>query len=126
MTSAELAVQWIEAWIRMDLEWLRQHLAPDFVHVSPLGRFEDRDTCLAAVEPMARKSVVDLEVRDVISSGDQAAVRFENRTPRGIVESCDWVRVENGVIKEIRSFYDSVRIREILSPADQKSLDGPY
>ncbi len=122
--SAELAVHWIEAWIRMDLEWLRQNLAPDFVHVSPFGRFDDRDTYLAAVEPMARKSVVELAVKDVIASGDQAAVRFENRTAKGVVESCDWVRVEHDRIKEIRSFYDSVLIREVLSPDEQRRLDG--
>ncbi len=81
--SAELAVGWIEAWIKMDMEWLRQRLAPDFVHVSPLGRFEDRESYLAAVEPMARKSVVKLTVKDVVASGNQAAVRFENRIPKG-------------------------------------------
>ena len=48
---------WLEAWIKMDLEWLRQPLAPDFVHVSPLGRLEGRESHLATVEPMARKSV---------------------------------------------------------------------
>jgi hypothetical protein len=124
--SAELAVLWIEAWIKMDMEWLRQRLAPDFVHISPFGRFEDRDSYLAAVEPMARKSVVELTVKDVIASENQAAVRFENRTPKGVVESCDWVRVENDLIKEIRSFYDSAMIREVLSPAEQESLDGSY
>jgi ketosteroid isomerase-like protein len=124
--SAELAVLWIEAWIKMDMTWLRQRLAPDFVHVSPFGRFEGRDSYLAAVEPMARKSVVELTVKDVIASGNQAAVRFENRTPKGVVESCDWVRVENDLIKEIRSFYDSAMIREVLSPAEQESLDGSY
>jgi hypothetical protein len=67
----------------MDMEWLRQRLAPDFVHVSPFGRFEDRESYLAAVEPLARKSVVELRVKDVIASGNQAAVRFENRTPEG-------------------------------------------
>ncbi len=122
--SAELAVLWIEAWIRMDMNWLRQRLAPDFVHVSPFGRFEDRESYLAAVEPLARKSVVELKVKDVIASGNQAAVRFENRTPKGVVESCDWVRVENDQIKEIRSFYDSATIREVLSPAEQERLDG--
>jgi hypothetical protein len=43
-----------------------------------------------------------------------------------VVESCDWVRVENDLIKEIRSFYDSAMIREVLSPAEQESLDGSY
>ncbi len=124
--SAELAVGWIEAWIKMDMEWLRQRLAPDFVHISPFGTFEDRESYLAAVEPMARKSVVELTVKDVIASGNQAAVRFENRTPKGVVETCDWVRIENDRIKEIRSFYDSVKIRDVLSPAEQESLDNSY
>ena len=122
--SAELAVGWIEAWIRMDMEWLRQHLAPDFIHTSPFGRLEGRDSYLATVEPMARKSVMELTVKEVIASGNQAAVWFENRTPNGVVESCDWVRVESDLITEIRSFYDSAKIREVLSPAEQKSLDG--
>jgi ketosteroid isomerase-like protein len=124
--SAKLARGWIEAWIRMDLEWLRRHLAEDFVHVSPFGRFEDRESYLAAVEPMARKSVVELVIKEVVATGDQAAIRFENRTPKGIVESCDWIRVENDRIKEIRSFYDSATIRDVLSPDDQESLDGSY
>ncbi len=75
---------------------------------------------------MARKSVVQLTVNDVIATGNQAAVRFENRTPKGVVESCDWVRVENDLIKEIRSFYDSALIRDVLSPGEQDSLDGSY
>ncbi len=124
--SAELARGWIEAWIRMDLDWLRRRLAPDFVHVSPFGRFEDRESYLATVTPMARKSVVELRIKNVIASGNQAAVWFENRTPNGVVDSCDWVRVENDQIREIRSFYDSTMIREVLPPADQESLGGSY
>ncbi len=124
--SAELAAGWIEAWKRFDMEWLRKRLAPDFVHVSPFGRFEDRESYLAAVEPLARKSVMELAIKETIASGDVAAVRFENRTPKGVVESVDWVRVEGDSIKEIRSFYDSARIREVLSADEQESLDGSY
>ena len=121
-----LAVGWIEAWIRMDLDWLRRHLAPDFVHVSPFGRFDDRESYLAAVEPMARKSVAELRILDVVGRGDKAVIRFENVTPKGGVETCDWVRVDGDVIREIRSFYDSARIREVLSPDEQETLDGSY
>ena len=124
--SAELAVQWIGAWIRMDMEWLRRHLVPEFVHISPFGRFDDRDSYLAAVEPMARKSVQELSIQETVASGDLAVVRYENRTPGGVVEACDWVRVEGDSIREIRSFYDSARIREVLSAEDQESLDGAY
>lgn len=124
--SAELARGWIEAWRRMDLDWLREHLAPDFVHVSPFGRFEDRETYLDAVEPMARKTVMELTIRDVIATGGRAAIRFENRTPAGVVETVDWVRVEGDVIVEIRSFYDTVRVRDVLSTDEQERLDGSY
>jgi hypothetical protein len=86
-SSADLAVGRIEAWIPMGMEWLRQRLAPEFVHVSPFGGFEGRESHLAAVEPRARKSVLKLKVKDVIASDDRAAVRFENRTTSGVVES---------------------------------------
>jgi hypothetical protein len=122
--SARLAAGWIEAWVRMDLDWLRKHLAPDFVHVSPFGRLEGRDSYLATVEPMARKSVMELSIREVVASGDQAAVWFVNKTPGGEVETCDWVRVQGDLIREIRSFYDPSAVRETLTPDEQKSLDS--
>lgn len=124
--SAELAAGWIEAWIRMDMEWLKQRLAPDFVHTSPFGRLAGRDVYLETVEPMARKSVQELEIKKVIASGNQAAVWFENRTPEGVVPSCDWVRVEDGLIKEIQSFYDTARVRKVLSPDEQENLGSSY
>ena len=122
--SCELARGWIEAWRDFDMAWLRRTLAPDFVHVSPFGRFEDRESYLTAVEPMARKSVMDLTIKEIVGSGNLAAIRFENRTAKGVVETCDWVRVEGDVIKEIRSFYDTAAIREILSADEQEGLDG--
>ncbi|MEZ4417199.1 MAG: SRPBCC domain-containing protein [Gemmatimonadota bacterium] len=122
--SAELAVGWLEAWMRFDMDWLRTRLAPDFTHTSPFGRFEDRESYLAAVEPMARKSVVEIQIKHVISTGDQAAVWFTNVTPQGGVESCDWVRIEGDVIKAIQSFYDTATVRAVLSPSEQRTLDG--
>lgn len=123
-SAAELARGWIDAWIRMDLEWLREFLSPDFVHTSPFGRLEGRDQYLQTVVPLARKSVRELVIQEVIASGDQAAIWFENRTPGGVVPSCDWVRTRAGIILEIRSFYDSLSIREVLSGEEQDSLAG--
>ncbi|MDH3494254.1 MAG: nuclear transport factor 2 family protein [Acidobacteriota bacterium] len=122
--SAKLARGWIEAWTRMDLQWLRERLAPDFVHTSPFGRLEGREPYLETVEPMARKSVRQLDIKRIIASGDQAAVWFENRTPRGIVPTCDWIRTRDGLITEVQSFYDSASVREVLTPDEQKELGG--
>ena len=123
-SSAELARGWIEAWTRMDLRWLRERLAPDFVHTSPFGRLEGRESYLETVEPLARKSVQELDIKQIIATGDQAAVWFENRTASGIVPSCDWIRTRDGLITEIQSFYDSEKVREVLSPDEQRELDG--
>jgi ketosteroid isomerase-like protein len=122
--SAALARGWIEAWIRMDIDWLRRRLTPDFVHVSPFGRLEGREAYLDVVEPLARKSVQELRVKGVIGRSDQAAVHFENRTPEGVVDSCDWLFVEDGRIKKVRSFYDTSRIRKVLSESEQNMLDS--
>lgn len=122
--SGALARGWIEAWKAMDLDWFREHLAPDFVHTSPFGRLEGRDHYLATVEPMARKSVQKLDIERVIADGDEAAIWFVNRTPAGAIPSCDWVRVADGRIREIQSFYDSAAVRDVLSPDEQDTLDG--
>lgn len=124
--AAQLAAGWFEAWRTYDMEWLRRHLAPDFVHVSPFGRFDEREAYLAAVEPMARKSVAELVILETITRGDVAVVRYENRTPNGAVEVCEWIRFAGDVIREIRAYYDSAAIRELLSADEQASLDGGY
>lgn len=120
--SAALARGWIEAWKRMDLRWLRRHLADEFVHVSPFGRLEGREPYLATVEPLARKSVMELVIRDVVAEGDRAAIWFENRTPDGVVPTCDWVRIDGDRIVEIRSFYDPGAVRGTLSLEEQERL----
>ena len=122
--SAELAVGWIEAWIKMDIAWLKAQLAPDFVHTSPFGRLQGRDNYLATVAPMAKKSVQQLTIKDVIAAEGQAAIWFENQTPEGAIPSCDWIRVEHDLIKEIQSFYDSAKVRKVLSPGEQDDLGG--
>lgn len=45
--SSNLAVGLIETWIKMDMKWLRHRRAADSVHVSPCGRFEERESCRA-------------------------------------------------------------------------------
>ncbi len=122
--TAALARGWIEAWIRMDLDWLAENLAPDFVHTSPFGRLTGRDHYLATVEPLARKSVNELAIRDVVADGDRAAVRFDNRTGAGTIPTCDWIRVENDRIAEVWSFYDPGAVRDVLSDDEQGDLSG--
>ena len=124
MDAAALARGWIEAWVRMDMVWLRHRLHPDFVHESPFGRLEGRDLYLETVEPLARKSVRELRIIDVLADGERAAIRFVNRTAEGEVPSCDWLRVRDGLILDIRSFYDASAVRSVLTSDEQDRLGG--
>ncbi len=108
----QLARTWLRAWDTGDLSLLR--LAPNFVHTSPFGRIEGADEYLRIVEPMSRKSVRGITVTDVIASKDRAAITYAVETTAGTVEACDWVFVENGLIREVNSYYDSVTNRAAL------------
>lgn len=111
-SPAEVARTWLHAWDTGDLSLLR--LTPDFVHTSPFGRIEGAEEYLRVVEPMSRKSVVGITVRDVLEGGDRAAITYEVETTAGRVEACDWVFVEGDRIREVVSYYDSVTNREAL------------
>jgi hypothetical protein len=111
-SPGSLARSWLRAWDTGDLSLFR--LAPDFVHTSPFGRIEGAEEYLRIVVPMSRKSVRSITVRDVIEGEGRAAITYELETPKGTVEACDWVFVENGRIREVNSYYDSVTNRAAL------------
>ena len=90
-SPGELARTWLRAWDTQDLSLLR--LAPDFVHTSPFGRIEGAEEYLRIVEPMSRKSVQKIVVKDVLEGDGRAAITYEVETPKGNVEACDWVFV---------------------------------
>lgn len=111
-SPASIARTWLRAWDTHDLSLLR--LAVDFVHTSPFGRIEGAEEYLRIVEPMSRKSVQKITVRDVIEGEDRAAITYELKTPAGTVEACDWVYVKDGRIREVHSYYDSITNRKAL------------
>ena len=111
-SPAEMARTWLRAWKTGDLSLLR--LTPDFVHTSPFGRIEGAEEYLRIVEPMSRKSVLDIHVKDVLEGEGRAAITYEIETPAGNVEACDWIFVEGDRIREVNAYYDSVTNRKAL------------
>ncbi|MFQ5552033.1 MAG: hypothetical protein ACE5FJ_12440, partial [Gemmatimonadales bacterium] len=86
----------------------------DFVHTSPFGRIEGAEEYLRIVEPMSRKSVRGITIKDVLEGEGRAAITYELETTAGIVEACDWIFVENDRIREVNAYYDSVTNRAAL------------
>ena len=58
-------------------------------------------------------------MKDVLEGDDRAAITYELETPAGPVEACDWIFVENGRIREVNSYYDSVTNRAALDSIPQ-------
>ena len=103
--SERLARAWIDGWNAGKPEGIP--LATDFTHTSPLGVIKGRDDYLAQVKPMAAKNVLSLRIIKILSGADEAAVWYEVTTPNGILQACDWVQAEDGMIVAVTSFYDA-------------------
>ena len=48
---------------------------------------------------------------DVLAGEGRAAISYQLETPAGTVDACDWIFVENGRIREVNAYYDSVTNR---------------
>ena len=104
-----LAKVWIQCWNEGTPDLIP--LAENFTHTSPFGRVEGRQTFLDWVKPMAERNVMELRILRTLSSSNEAAIHFEMQTPKGLIQVCDWIVVEDGQITEIHSFYDATELR---------------
>jgi hypothetical protein len=74
------------------------------------------------VVPLAQKSVQKLVIKRVLAEQDPAVIWFENHTPEGVIESCDWLFITGDQISTIQSFYDSSPVRQVLNDEEQDEL----
>ncbi len=80
--------------------------APDVTFESPLStRVTGRGAVIEALTAIM-PAVVGVTVRDHIAEGEFVATRFELQTPFGPIDVFDRFRVINGLLAEIRPFYD--------------------
>jgi hypothetical protein len=122
-SPGEVARTWLRAWDTGDLTLLR--LTPDFVHTSPFGRIQGAEEYLRIVEPMSKRSVVGITVRDVLEGEGRAAIAYELETTAGKVDACDWIFVDDaGRIREIMAYYDSATNREALRGGPDRYPDA--
>ena len=104
MTAADLARAWIDGWNAGTPDDIP--LADDFTHSSPYGTVSGRQKYLEWVKPLAAQNVAELRVVSVLGGGDEAAIWFEMDSGGQVVKTVDWVRVRDGQIVSIQSFYD--------------------
>ena len=89
--------------------------AADVTFESPLApRVTGRDAVLEALRAIL-PAVVGVTVRDHIAEGEFVASRFELATPFGRIEVFDRFRVINGLLAEIRPYYDPRPITNVAT-----------
>ena len=98
--SENMAAAWFRAFENKDLSTLA--LADDFVHSSPYGDIEGRQTYLDLVNTNKEAFFSPvIEILDIIDGGDSYAVRYlVNGNP-----ACDCIYVRGGEIAHIHSYY---------------------
>ena len=98
--SSEVVNGWFEAFRLRDLSKLK--LAEDFVHASPYGEINGRETYLNLVNENSEAFFSPvIEILDVLECGDRYAVRYlVNQNP-----ACDCIYVQEDQISRIYSYY---------------------
>jgi glyoxylase I family protein len=81
-------------------------LAGDATFESPLAaRVTGRDAVLESLRGLL-PAILGITVRDHVAGGEYVATRFELETPFGRIEVFDRFRVVNGLLAEIRPYFD--------------------
>lgn len=99
-SNKKIAEDWFGAFQTKDISKLK--LAVDFVHISPFGEVNGRETYLNLIKesPEAFFSS-EIKIIDIFDCEDKFSIRYlvDDRP------ACDCIYIENGEIKKIYSYY---------------------
>ena len=100
--KTNLAVAWLDVFHNQDISQLERILADDFVHTSPFGEIQGKQTYLDVVRQNAEAFFSKkIEIRDVIEDDAKSAIRYVV----GEMEACDCVYIRNDQISKICAYY---------------------
>ena len=98
--NRKLVEDWFGAFEAKDVSMLG--LAKDFVHSSPFGEIEGRESYLKLIEDNKEAFFANkIEVLDIIEDGEKLCARYTV----GGRPACDFFYIEKGKIAKIYSYY---------------------
>jgi limonene-1,2-epoxide hydrolase len=111
MTPVEIAVAYIEAFGKRDMETAARYVADDIEFRSPMTRISGADGYLEAVGGFAQH-VDGVDILAAVGDGENAMIMYEMRTgPFGTVPAADHFVIRDGRIASNRLVFDTHRIR---------------
>ena len=107
-SAGEILKQFYDAAIARDLARARTYLADDLVFVGLFQTYRSADDYIATFTGLLQITV-GLQVKTIISEGDEAAIFFELETmapAEGVVLVAEWHQIRNGRIAHVESAFD--------------------
>ncbi|GGR74209.1 hypothetical protein J2S40_001210 [Nocardioides luteus] len=105
-TPAELAEAYVTSWQERDFTRLRSLLADDVSFVGPLATIDNADECVAGLQGMSR-ILEKIEVKERLADDSSVITWFDLHTAAADpAPTANWMRVEDGLITEIRVAFD--------------------
>ena len=107
-----IAIAYLEACSRKDLQAVEALLAPQMVFVGPAARVTGAAAYLAVLKRLG-PVWVSSDVKKIFAEGDDvcAVYDFVTNTPAGRVPIVEWLRIENGLIAAVEIFFDRVSFK---------------
>ena len=122
-----VALAYIDACGRKDLEAVAALLAPDLTFTGPGNHLSGAAPYLAVLRRIGSVWVRS-EIKRVFSDGPEVCVIYDfvTDTPAGSVPIVEWLRVEDGRIASVKLFFDRVTFQpaseEVVRRMSQASL----
>lgn len=105
MNIKDLVATWFDKWEKGD--FLNLPVSQNFTHSSPYGTIDGKESYVNLVDANKDKFLGHhFEIHNEIYSGNQACVRYTATQGDFRLEVSEWYFVKNGLIEEIRSYYN--------------------
>lgn len=104
--AREIVERYHEAWTRKDFETARSLLHDDLSFKGPIDTFDNADDYLAALQRLA-PMVTGVDVKKVVSAGDDVVVLFDLLTPGGPAPVAEWYTVRGDKIGAVQVYFDA-------------------
>ena len=103
--TGKIVHEWFRVWEKGNFEEIP--IAEDFKHTSPYGTIEGKLAYLELVKGNRDKFLGHtFEIHDEIYQGSKGCVRYTATKEDFVLEVTEWHYCENGLIREIVSYYN--------------------
>lgn len=113
MDSKQIIDTYYQGWAKRDKTQTRSVMADNMSHASPEGQFLDADTFLSECWVLG-KGLTGVDYEKSIYTEDEAFVILDWQAESGSFLSAEYVRLENGKIREVLVINNTTSLAEAM------------